>query len=643
MCTPEQFAATLLPLERLNQSDVLHLALLLPKQEPHAASAGSAFYTGAFRKGGLVGLRTSCRDFPLSTEVLTSYVRQVRPQAIFSSIAILDNVMSGYHKDVANAHVDNHVLKLSQFSEGGVWCEDTSGTDVRDIHGRSVPGKVIPFVDNVLSLPAYKSLHATEPWSGSRVVLATYCLQCLEGLEPANLQQLVQLGFQPNLATGDLHSCSLDAPPSTSASPVSPPSPPTVQRPLVLEVCAGTAGISAALIAIGFNAIALDHKRVPGAKAAIQISDLVSKHGRELAERFLRHPRCIGMWVAPVCGTASRAREVSTVDGPSPLKTDSMPDGLDNLCHEDAERVAKANALYAVISDLTLLAAERGLIIVLENARRSLYWKTSYFALIAHLFSFTAFQACAYGSRRDKWTALAYTRAHHAFSAINKLCPGISCQKQHLPWGYASDSPNGFATATESAYPKPFCDAIADVFRRLCPPCEPSPALALHQIQAAVNCQPKASKTPLLVPEHKQIVKLCLPASTTLPVSLRCRIKEPWPVPLTAACNFSEIPKDSQLLKLSALPDKGGVAFQEVVWGLPWSPQEFVEQALASGHPRALEVALPQVLRDAIVQHKVSSPAKIAKSRAAFFAKWLKIANDLHADEQRLKESMSKV
>ena len=641
VCTPEQFAATLLPLEHLCPSDVLQLALLLPKQEPHAASAGSAFYTGAFRKGGLVGLRTSCRDFPLSTEVLTRYVRQVRPQAVFSSLAILDNVMSNYHKDVANAHVDNHVFKLSQFSEGGVWCEDTSGTELREIHGRSVPGKVIPFVDNVLSLPAYKALHATEPWSGSRVVLATYCLQCLDNLQPADLQQLLQLGFQPNLATGDLHACSLDAPSETSASSGSGPCLQPTQPPLVLEVCAGTAGISASLIHIGFNAIALDHKRVPGAKAAIQIADLVSKHGRELAERFLRHPRCIGMWAAPVCGTASRAREVSSVDGPKPLRSESMPDGLDNLSPGDAQRVAKANAVYAVISDLALLAAERGLIIVLENPRRSLYWRTSYFARIAHLFSFTAFQACAYGSRRDKWTALAYTHVHQAFSAINKLCPGASCQKQHLPWGHASESPNGFATATESAYPKPFCDAVADVFRRLCPPSEPSPSLALSQIQAAVGCQPKASKTPMLVPEHKQIIKLCLPASTALPVSLRSRIKEPWPVPLTAACDFAEIPRDSQLLKLSALPDKGGVAFQEVVWGLPWSPQEFVEQALASGHPRALEVALPQVLKDAIMQHKISSPANIAKSRAAFFAKWLKIANDLHADERRLKESMS--
>ena len=642
MCTPEHFASTLLPLERISQSDVLHLAHLLPKQEPHTGSAGSAFYTGAFRKGGIVGLRTSCSDFPLSAQVLARYVRQEQPQAIFSSIAILDNVQSSYHKDVANAHVDNHVFKLSHLSEGGVWCEDASGTDVRSINGQVVSGRVLPFVNNVLRIPAHRALHATEPWSGSRVVLATYCLQCLESLKPSALQQLVQLGFQPNLATGDLHDCSASVPAASPPAPVSSPCLSPSQRPLVLEICSGTAGISAALIAVGFDAIALDHKRIPGAKAAIQIADLTSKHGRALAERFLRHPRCVGMWAAPVCGTASRAREVSTVDGPLPLRSDSQPDGLGNLCPKDSQRVAKANSLYAAVSDLALLAAERELIVIIENPRRSLYWKTSHFARIAKLFSFTAFQACAYGSRRDKWTALAYTCAHQSFAVINKMCPGNACQEQHLPWGYADDSSNGFATATESAYPKAFCDAIADVFRRICSPGEPPTALALHQIQAAVNAQPKASKTPMLVPEHKQILKICLPTSTALPVPLRSRLKESWPIPLTATCTLSDVPRDSQLLNVHSLPDKGGIPFQEVVWGLPWSPQEFVEQALASGHPRALEVALPQVLKDAIKQHKTSSPAKIAKSRAEFFAKWLKVANDFQADEQSLKNSMSK-
>ena len=81
--------------------------------------------------------------------------------------------------------------------------------------------------------------------------------------------------------------------------------------------------------------------------------------------------------------------------------------------------------------------------------------------------------------------------------------------------------------------------------------------------------------------------------------------------------------------------------FNEVVWGLPWSPEEFLGKALESGHPRTVEAAIPQVLKDAILQHKTCDQGIIAKARAKFFAKWLKVAQDLKDDEAKLKESMS--
>ena len=278
---------------------------------------------------------------------------------------------------------------------------------------------------------------------------------------------------------------------------------------------------------------------------------------------------------------------------------------------------------------------------MVENTRRSLYWRTSAFQMIKHLFKFTAFQGCAYGSRRDKWTALAYSAEHAAFASINRACPGIACRAKHLPWGHSASASNGFATSSESAYPTALCKELAHVFSTICKP-EASPvALPLHDIQAAVGLQPKASRLPLLVPEHKEVLHLCLPTSTALPVLPRGRIKEPWPVPLVAAANITELPVDSQLLRKHSLPDKGGVAFDDVVWGIPWSPEEFLDKALESGHPRLLEASIPPVLRDAILKHKDCAPDKIAKARAKFFAKWLKVAQDLQGDEAKLKEGMS--
>ena len=209
-------------------------------------------------------------------------MRQEQPSAIFSSIATLDNVPSGFHKDVANAHCDNYVFKMSEFSGGGVWCENAQGTDVRTVNGAMVPGQV---------LSTYNALHATEPWSGSRIVLVSYCLQNLCSLSPAHANQLAQLGFQPDLATGDLHaSIPTHAPcPLVSGEDVAPVSTPAGHsgKPLVLELCAGTAGLSAALIEVNFDTVAFDHKRIPGAKTAIQIADLCSEHGFSLAKRLL--------------------------------------------------------------------------------------------------------------------------------------------------------------------------------------------------------------------------------------------------------------------------------------------------------------------------------------------------------------------
>ena len=297
--SPEELALGLLAQARLEKSQILELVSLLPRDEPHSATCGSAFYTGAFRKGGIVGLRKAYRNFPASTEVLARYVRQQKPSAIFSSVAVLDNVPSGFHKDVANAHCDNYVFKLSDFSGGGVWHEHENGTDPRLVNGTMVSGQVLSFADDVLRLPAHRAIHATEPWVGPRVVLVSYCLQQLHNLSPAETSQLLQLGFQPNVATGDLVD-TFASNPFSQDNAGAPPAP-TAQKPLVLELWAGTAGLSAALAEANFDTIAIDHKRIPGAKAAIQVADLCSEHGFSLAKRLLLHPRCIGFFAAPVC------------------------------------------------------------------------------------------------------------------------------------------------------------------------------------------------------------------------------------------------------------------------------------------------------------------------------------------------------
>ena len=164
-------------------------------------------------------------------------------------------------------------------------------------------------------------------------MLVSYCLQQMSSLSPSDATHLLQLGFQPNLATGDLQGSATPAPSADSFSEDALATATHAARPLILELCAGAAGLSAALKEVGFDAVAFDHKRIPGAKTTIQVA-----------------PRCVGCFAAPVCGTASRAREIASVSGPPPLRSEEEPDGLADLSPSDQLRVQKANALYLTLS-----------------------------------------------------------------------------------------------------------------------------------------------------------------------------------------------------------------------------------------------------------------------------------------------------
>ena len=101
------------------------------------------------------------------------------------------------------------------------------------------------------------------------------------------------------------------------------------------------------------------------------------------------------------------------------------------------------------------------MIVAIENPRSSLYWKTSFFAPLRKYLKFTEHQACAYGSERPKWTALAHNTV--ALTKLCKCCPGVSSQHKHKPWGLVTgpDATRKFSTAEETAYSMPLAYAIA--------------------------------------------------------------------------------------------------------------------------------------------------------------------------------------
>ena len=118
-----------------------------------------------------------------------------------------------------------------------------------------------------------------------------------------------------------------------------------------------TARVTAALRRCGFEGSqGIDHVFVDGAACPVLLADLTTCVGQALALNWLSSPHVVGLFIAPPCGTCSRAREILLPDTgapcPAPLRTFEFPDGLPNLSGSNLVRVNKANQLYHFSSTL---------------------------------------------------------------------------------------------------------------------------------------------------------------------------------------------------------------------------------------------------------------------------------------------------
>jgi hypothetical protein len=143
--------------------------------------------------------------------------------------------------------------------------------------------------------------------------------------------------------------------------------------PVVVELCAGAGGLSAALKVYNLQVVAIDHtENRHRSKVAIVNIDLASSSGQQLVRELLSSGLVTHVHGAPPCGTASRARDKPVPEylrklgapNPQPLRSDKFPEGLPNLIGVNATRVKRLTAYIASwrlfqISSLTSLSASR--------------------------------------------------------------------------------------------------------------------------------------------------------------------------------------------------------------------------------------------------------------------------------------------
>ena len=205
---------------------------------------------------------------------------------------------------------------------------------------------------------------------------------------------------------------------------------------IILEICAGSARLTKAARGQGFRGVAIDHSNKRSCGVDICIFDLTDPAQLEDLLEYIRRDadRISLIWVAPPCGTASRARE-RPIPGqsncPKPLRSTNQPDALDGLTGLEKIKVEMANQLYDAVYKITECAVSCSICVAIENPTNSHYWSTSPTRLILEQFGDNriTFHSCAHGGTRDKSTSI--WQSQPWFDSLALLCDG---RHRHDSW-----------------------------------------------------------------------------------------------------------------------------------------------------------------------------------------------------------------
>ncbi|CAE7799781.1 unnamed protein product [Symbiodinium sp. CCMP2592] len=612
----------------------------------------------------------------MSTKVLNEFMRSMAPGACYTTLALFRDLETRVHSDHGNdPSLMNTILKVSEFSHGGLWVETVGGKVPCPLpHQGQRMGNVVEFANGALSFDAQQP-HCVMPWSrGPRVVLVAFSVRNWANLRRADLTELSNLGFKlptlgPDSTAGPESASSVlpspgvfpfppPAPtPALAASPVTLPPHASVPgtapaaadhpdlggsnvardvtataQPSFIELFCGSAGLSAEVRKLGFRVLGVDHK--PTAKHANAPFVSLDLRDPEQQDRiWVELRRAQAVWIAPPCGTASIARQIPlgrSAKGPAPLRSPAFPDGLASLRPEDHARVQSANRLYAFAAKVWTFCLEHDILCIVENPASSLMWQTSWFRTLVPRGVWHELHSCMYGSARKKRTALLATCR----------LPGLmlQCDKshEHKKWGRVRD-PDGrgvhYATAEETAYPAGLCTAAA---REIC--------LALQNkgimldVRASSDTalassfaqrQPRRGRGIVGPPEYKRTVLVRLPRD----------FQPPDHVPDEPLAVLRDVPAGSKLLWTRVFVD-GGVEVREAQFGVYHTPDEFLNAALKVTHPfdSAVSIDGPNLRAIAFtLEHGVKA---VQQRRMEVLEHYRALEHSLRSDEEALKQAM---
>ena len=154
-----------------------------------------AWSSGAYAKGGCVGLRKNTASSPKFTRACVAFLKRKMPDATFSCVSIFCNLLQGMRKDSHNMKGTlNFGVALSAFRGGHVWHSGSAGNVRMTTPSGKQRGALLDVAAGPISFDA-SAYHCVMPWEGRRIVLIGYTPQCDDRMTQDECELLRSLGF----------------------------------------------------------------------------------------------------------------------------------------------------------------------------------------------------------------------------------------------------------------------------------------------------------------------------------------------------------------------------------------------------------------------------------------------------------------
>ena len=140
----------------------------------------------------MAGVVNNTLDYPWVTRALASILGTWSDELKFTSCTLSLNTQAALHRDSRNlASSVNLALPCSEFQGGQLFVEDSQGCT--SLTSKGPVGHLLSTNEATVFSP--KLLHATMPWTGTRLLLLSFHIGQYANLKPSDVQLLINHGF----------------------------------------------------------------------------------------------------------------------------------------------------------------------------------------------------------------------------------------------------------------------------------------------------------------------------------------------------------------------------------------------------------------------------------------------------------------